>query len=367
MTWSKTPNVAMFKGANWDSLIRKVPNCSPEQAKRIALQNPAITFFFFCREYMVLETLGAQGVFNPGDAVFFGGEPWYGSAPQCDSYQKNNITTVYTGGIPQPFAEAGCYTLADGSPAVDVVCIFAANYASDQLPYLRKNNNNPTTTEPFNDNIQKILDSGAVKSLQDKGISVLMTITNGWSDVGWSQFQNEADATAFAQYLKTEVVDKYGLDGIDIDDEYSNGQPVDDSLAMVTTIMKQMMPDKIISKALWNDEPPYYKYFTVEWNGNKLADNLTYGWQMGYSGSPDSTLPPYVGAGMAKNTLSQGFWSNQQPQNPAQDVGWIKNNGYGGVMMFAFDDPTNSTMMGQLVDDLYGAGNWNFDPNCSEG
>lgn len=365
MAWTKTPNVAMYKGANWNTLIKRVSNSSPEQAKRIALQNPNITFFFYCREYMVLENLGAQGVFYPGDAVFFSGEPWYGSAPQCDSYQKNYMTVAYINPKDSnQFKDIACYVLADGSPAIDVVCIFGANYASNQLPYLRANNNDPPTDKPFNDNIQKVLDDGSVKALQDKGITVLLTITNGWSQVGWSEFQSEADASAFAQYLKTDVVDKYGLDGIDIDDEYSNGTPQDNSLAMVTTLMQQLMPDKIISKALWDDLPPL-KYFTTEWKGKKLADNLSYGWQMGYGSSPEDTLPPYVDVGMAKNKLSQGFWSGQPSDDPAGDVKWIKDNGYEGVMIFSFETQANVDLMGSLVNDLYGPGNWNRDPKCS--
>src|SRR5512140_2781775 len=100
MAWTKTPNVAQYKGADWKNFIRKEPNCTPERARRIALQNPRITFFFFCRQEMVLEgpVFEKYGAFHPGDAVFFSGEPWFGSAPQCDSYQKNKMTVAYVGG-----------------------------------------------------------------------------------------------------------------------------------------------------------------------------------------------------------------------------------------------------------------------------
>ena len=125
MAWIKKENVAMFKEANWNTLIKRVSNCTPEEAKRIAIKNPKISFFFFCREFMVLETLGDKGVFNPGDVVFFSGEPWYGSAPQCDSYEKAGMSVAYVS--LDKIQTAGCYTMADDSAAVDVVCIFAAN------------------------------------------------------------------------------------------------------------------------------------------------------------------------------------------------------------------------------------------------
>lgn len=108
----------MFKSAEWSNLIQQVPNCTPQLAKRIALRNPAITFLFLCNEPMYLEPTGANPArqFNPGDAVFFSGEPWFGSAPQCDSYQKNGGTTVYIN--PQSSSQVrgtACYVLADGS------------------------------------------------------------------------------------------------------------------------------------------------------------------------------------------------------------------------------------------------------------
>lgn len=363
MPWKKTANVAMYKGADWSGLVAQVPDCSPESAQRIALKNPDISFFFYCREPMYLEpTDGNPGrQFNPGDAVFFSGEPWFGSAPQCDSYEKAGINTVYIDpSSSSEFCQAACYKLADGSRAIDVVCIFAGNYSSDHLPYLRANNNNPPTNNPFNSNIQQVLDDGSVQYLQRQGITVLLTITNGHSQVGWSEFTNQTDATNFASYLQT-LINQYQLDGIDIDDEYSNGTPVSDSLAMVTTIMRQKMPDILITKALFDD----LQYFGVSWNGTTLENNLNYGWQMSYGSSPEWVLPDYVNAGMNPNQLSMGFWSNQAPQNPQQNVQWLVQNGYAGMMMYAFETQTNIDMMGQLVNYWYNStNNWNLDPDC---
>ena len=353
MSWTKTANVAMFGGANWDGFIKKVPNSSPEQAKRIATKNPKITFFFFCRDWM---DLGDKGIFIKGDAVFFSGNHWYGGAPQCDSYKKNQMTIAYISpSDSQQFQNIASYTSADGSPAIDVVCIFAANYCTNILPCLRANNNDPPTTDEFNGNIQKIFDDGSVKFLQDKGITVLLTILNGHSSVGWSQFTSEKEAGDFANYLKTNIVDKYELDGIDIDDEYSKGEPNVHSLVMVTSIMQQIMPDKIISKALWQD----IYYFSPVYNGKRLSDTLDYGWEMTYGGNPEYRLPKYVQAGMSKDTLSLGFWSGQPSPSPQIAVQWLKAKGYGGVMVFNFENPANIQLMGILVSALYGPENWN--------
>lgn len=268
----------------------------------------------------------------------------------------NGLMTAYINPqSSQQFQNVAGYTLADGSPAINVVCIFAGNYAAADLPYLRANNNNPPTTDPFNDNIQQVLADGSVQYLQGKGLKVLLTVTNGWQSVGWSEFTSETAAMEFAQYLKTEVVEKYGLDGIDIDDEYSTGSPNDTSLIMVTTLMRQIMPDKIISKALFSDQ----LYFQANWNGHTLAGNLNYGSGMSYGLPPQLSLEPYTQDGLNQNQLSQGFWSGQPSANPDQNVQWLKNNGYAGVMIYAFEDQANVDLMGDLVNDWYGPGNWN--------
>lgn len=268
----------------------------------------------------------------------------------------NGLMTAYINPqSSQQFQNVAGYTLADGSPAINVVCIFAGNYAAADLPYLRANNNDPPTTDPFNDNIQQVLDDGSVQYLQDKGLKVLLTVTNGWQSVGWSEFTSETAAMEFAQYLKTEVVEKYGLDGIDIDDEYSAGTPNDTSLIMVTTFMRQIMPDKIISKALFSDQ----QYFQANWNGHTLAGNLNYGSGMSYGLPPQFSLEPYTQVGLNQSQLSLGFWSGQPSPNPDQNVEWLKNNGYAGVMIYAFEEQANVDLMGELVNDWYGAGNWN--------
>lgn len=77
----KVPNVAMFEGASWDNFLytQNFPTINA------ALQGAqtAASFFFYCRGPLAL-TNGRS--FQTGDAVFFTGVPWWGSATQCDSY-----------------------------------------------------------------------------------------------------------------------------------------------------------------------------------------------------------------------------------------------------------------------------------------
>ena len=188
MGWKRKNNVAQYGQADWTNFVAKTSNTTPAAAMRIAFANPAVTFFFYCRQQMVLDGPAAKyGPFLPGDAVFFKGEPWYGSAPQCDSYEKTPVSTVYISPTDnQQFLDIGKYVLPDGTPAIDVACLFGGNYVTNTIPCLRANNNTPPTNKPLNPNIQNVLSAGLVAKLQAKGITVLLTILNGHTTVGWS-------------------------------------------------------------------------------------------------------------------------------------------------------------------------------------
>jgi hypothetical protein len=85
MNWTKTPNVAQYGGASWSNWVATKNFSTVAAAQAFAAKDPKITFFFYARQNMVL---GNGRSFKPGDAAFFSGQPWFGSAPQCDSYQK---------------------------------------------------------------------------------------------------------------------------------------------------------------------------------------------------------------------------------------------------------------------------------------
>lgn len=370
MPWTKTDNVAMYGGADWSGWVRTVPGCTPQQAQRLATTDPAISFFFFCRQPMVLTNPDwpEPKSFQPGDAVFFTGEPWFGSAPQCDSYVKNGFALAYVGSLnaadPTSPLVAGQYATAQGLNAVDAVSLFAANLnLSLSGDYVRLAPNVPVpaggTLAVAHDYYIQVFEQ-SVAPLQAKGIAVLLTFLNNWDAAGWSNFDpdspaGQADAWNFALQLQ-QVVETYGFDGIDIDDEYADpDKSIPGSLAMVTSMIKQLMPDKILSKALWADS----EYFGPTYKGVGLAQTLTCGWQMSYDGTPQYDLPPYVEAGMAKDALAYGFQAGHGPADPGPAVAWLKSNGYMGVMVYDFENPANQTLMGRLVDDWCGPGNWN--------
>lgn len=93
--WVKVPGVAQYKGAvldsrgTWDNQRgSRRSNLTLEQARAVAEADPNVNYFVQCNSGMYLETMGAQGNINAQDAMFFSGSPWYGSAPQCDAYER---------------------------------------------------------------------------------------------------------------------------------------------------------------------------------------------------------------------------------------------------------------------------------------
>lgn len=107
--WMQTNNVAEYQGADWSNWISTRNFPDPGAAQAYAVEDNAIGFFFYCRQPMVL-TNGRS--FQPGDAAFFSGQPWLGSAPQCDTYQKQ----VYS---PPAFI----HDFAPGSPQDNALCL----------------------------------------------------------------------------------------------------------------------------------------------------------------------------------------------------------------------------------------------------
>lgn len=367
MPWKEVRNVAQFKGADWSNFIRKEPRCTPERAKRIALRNPDITFFFFCREAMILEgpVHAKYGPFNPGDAVFFKGKPWYGSAPQCDAYEKHNLVVAY-GGLKD--------FLADSIP-VDIAIIFTAGLRfmpaegdlqnawnaqreqppRDLYPYVLATGDRFERRGAFpvvysGGGVYEDLKSDAVKQLQAGGTAVLMCVTNHWDEAGWSNFTDEASMNNFVQQLQ-QCVNRFGIDGIDIDDEYSTGTPNGESLVKITTKMREKMGnDIIISKALFSD----VGYFAPQYKGKHLGDNLTYGWEMTYGGNPQSRLTPYLdhmnkGRLLLGATPKPGAGREAVDKDVDKDADWVIKNGYGGMMSFGADKNMRLRVMNKML------------------
>lgn len=107
---------------------------------------------------------------------------------------------------------AGTY-LVGTEPFFDVVIIFAANVHADD-------DGDPTLF--FNDNVSHIVRNvdKYIRPLQTKGIKVLLGILPDHKGIGLSNLTPD-QAKMFARILAL-AVNRYGFDGVDLDDEYAN-------------------------------------------------------------------------------------------------------------------------------------------------
>ncbi|MET1074488.1 MAG: endo-beta-N-acetylglucosaminidase H, partial [Umezawaea sp.] len=182
----------------------------------------------------------------------------------------------------------GKYALSNGSGNVfDIGVIFAANI-----------NYNTTTKSAylyFNPNVQRVLDNAAtqIRPLQAKGIKVTLSILGNHEGAGFANFPTKQSAEAFAKQL-SDTVTRYGLDGIDFDDEYSEygkngtGQPNASSFVYLVTALRAAMPSKLIT--LYNIGPAATR---LSYGGVDITSKFDYAWNPYYGtwSVPGMALP----------------------------------------------------------------------------
>ena len=138
----------------------------------------------------------------------------------------------------------------DGEMQTNLVFLMTANFISADSP--------PYFSIPASILQQMTLQEGQqqtnVQQLQQAGIRVLLTVNNN-GDYGWDVI---TDPVGFADWVRDSVIEEYGLDGIDIDDENSTATSQQQFINAVGAL-RIAMPDRLITKALWQD----YDYFTI--------------------------------------------------------------------------------------------------------
>lgn len=229
------------------------------------------------------------------------------------------ITVAYVEVNNNSMLNVGKYALAQGGGNVfDIGVIFAANInydAATKSAYLY-----------FNPNVQNVLDNvnTQVRPLQAKGIKVMLSILGNHQGAGFANFPSRQAAAAFAEQL-SDTVSKYGLDGIDFDDEYAEygkngtGQPNAGSFVHLVTALRAAMPTKLIS--LYNIGPAASR---LSYGGTDITSKFTYAWNPYYGtwGVPNIALPKSglspaavqiaatstsTAAGLAQRTVREGY------------------------------------------------------------
>nr|WP_234434116.1 endo-beta-N-acetylglucosaminidase H [Streptomyces sp. NRRL F-5126] len=238
----------------------------------------------------------------------------------------------------------GKYKLAgSGANVFDIGVIFAANINYDgSQAYLS-----------FNQQVQSVLDNAAtqIRPLQQQGIKVELSILGNHQGAGFANFPSQSAAAAFAKQL-SDTVSKYGLDGIDFDDEYAdygvNGtaQPNDSSFVYLVQALRQDMPDKLIT--LYDIGPSASR---LSYNGVDVTSMFDYAWNPWY-GSFD--VP---GIGLPKDRLSPaavdlGSTSADTAANMAQQT---VDGGYGVYLTYNLTSTDIHDYISRFTDVLYGS------------
>jgi len=266
------------------------------------------------------------------------------AAPTAASATKSGPTSIaYVEVNNDQLANVGRYQLANGANAFDVAIIFAANInwnGSKAVLY-----NNP--------NVQATLDGAAtqIRPLQAKGIKVSLSILGNHQGAGIANFPTEAAAQDFASQVAATVT-KYGLDGVDLDDEYSdygvNGtpQPNQQSIGWLITALRAKLPGKLIS---FYDIGPASSALSS--SSSTIGSKLDYAWNPYYGTYSAPSIP-----GLGKDRLSAAA---VDIQNTAQSTAVslakrTKTDGYGVFMTYNLPDGNVSSYVSSMTQVLYG-------------
>jgi len=243
-----------------------------------------------------------------------------------------------------------CYTNADGSPQIGVVYLTGANFTGSpdnfQAPYLS-----------FEPSLQNALSNGDVGLLQQAGIRVLLCVQGGGSSgsnsMGWG-CMTDAQSQAFATWIQTNVIAAYGLDGIDIDDEFYTAPRTSQQLVNTVAWLRNALPNSLITKALWNDTTASGSQdFTTAATTSPLAGTsttlaglLSFGSTMGYGWSAQQmqqAAASYVQVGMSYDKLCLGVQPGPSQLNWMTSLDttstlatWVQQNSLLGMMMWSF-------------------------------
>lgn len=268
------------------------------------------------------------------------------ASPAAAIAKTGPISVAYVEVNNESMLNVGKYTLANGGGNVfDIGVIFAANINYDtakKSAYLY-----------FNPNVQRVLDNVAtqVRPLQAKGIKVTLSILGNHEGAGFANFPTKQAAEAFAKQL-SDAVSKYGLDGIDFDDEYAEygnngtGQPNASSFVYLVTALRAAMPNKLIT--LYNIGPAATR---LSFGGVNITSKFNYAWNPYYGtwGVPNIALPK---ANLSPAAIQINATSTSTAASLARRT---KTEGYGVYLTYNLGATDSHTYISSFTKELYGA------------
>ena len=237
---------------------------------------------------------------------------------------KTPTVTIYVETNDVNPLNAGDYKLPDGTAYADIVEFFASNI------HKRTVNGVVEPTLYLNDKMTNLLENGGaqkyVKGLQDKGIKVVLTVLGDWQGIGVANM-NATQTTQFAKIL-AHAVEKYGLDGIGFDDEYSNysSSLINGSFGSIITKLRNLMPaGKLITVFQWGNYGSSQINAAAGAQINHAYANFGYNTYIGISGvTKDRFAPLSINLGSIGSDVS--YYGDKAYE--------LAEAGYGSIMHF---------------------------------
>ncbi len=244
-------------------------------------------------------------------------------------------------------ANVADYTLESTlRPAFDIAIIFAANINYDTEKGEAYLHLNERVTETLQDAENQI------RPLQKRGTEVLLSVLGNHQGAGIANFESREDAAAFADELAA-VVEDYGLDGIDFDDEWSKygtngtGQPNEYSFVyLVQELRERLGPDKLIT--LYNIGPAAE---ATEYEGVRAGDLLDYAWNPWYGYWDVPQIPGLEPAQLAAGAVDLTRTSQQRAQEFAERTA---AEGFGALVTYNLTAGDHSAYLSSITEPLTG-------------
>ena len=244
----------------------------------------------------------------------------------------------------------------DGKQLFDYVVLFSANI-----------NYNASTGRVYvsrNDNVQAILDNADkyIRPLQERGIKVILGILGNHDASGISTL-TPATSKVFAQEVK-QVCDAYGLDGVFLDDEYSDYSGAGSGMSRLFQAasyeaasrmaydIKHAMPDRLVIGYKYNGLAE-----GVEIDGESTGEFFDYV----VNDYWDTTDPTATFPGLRQNQAGTGSWNcSDWSQCIPSSSNWtrrfslegMREEGYGIMMVYNLIIRPDYWMTPYIVKDL---------------
>lgn len=233
---------------------------------------------------------------------------------------------------PANFAD---YSLSGGGSPFSLCILFAANL-------------NGTPDAPqlvFNEKLQPIMDSGIIGELQAKGLKVSLSILPNHQTAGLSTLTTTGVISFAKQLINT--VQKYGLDGLDFDDEYTDPSAPPQPSCFVTLLqqLRSALPNTLLTMYAIGPVMQYLCYDGVE-----AGSILNYAWNPYYGTYNAPRIPGSTKAQLAAAAVDI-------TSTPSSDAGRFAEktlmDSYGVYMIYNLSDGDQSALLSAATNVLY--------------